>query len=138
MSLANRLLELLHEERLSQTDFCARSGYSRTALSNFMTGRTVLPKVDLLEKVAATFPNVDLNWLVTGKGRMYRTPERALPDQVVEDVRAAYHTGGAGAHTEQHELQTKLIRLLEQQLDRYERAIRRRDPELARELGLEA
>ncbi len=38
------------------------------------------PSFDTLEKIAATFPNLSLNWLLTGKGEMLvLTPARPTP-----------------------------------------------------------
>lgn len=70
MSVNQRVKEFLESEALSQKEFCQKTGYSENNLSNFLTGKTKLPRIDLLEAIAIHFPHVNLKWILTGEGEM--------------------------------------------------------------------
>lgn len=130
---------MLQDKGLSQKEFCDITGYKQNNLSNFLTGRTTLPKVDLLQAVAEYFPEVDVNWLLTGRGKLYRE-EQALKEMLAEEPTATYQKEGEEEDETLRELvrtQKQLLHLMEKRVAQMERNIKQRDPDLARELGLE-
>jgi len=57
---------LLEQLRLSPSEFADRIGVQRSSVSHVMAGRNK-PGIDFLEKILNAFPEVDVNWLITGK-----------------------------------------------------------------------
>ncbi|MBQ1636263.1 MAG: helix-turn-helix transcriptional regulator [Bacteroidales bacterium] len=80
-----RLLRFLEAENISQSQFADSIGVARASISHILSGRNK-PGFDFLEKLASQYPNLSLEWLVTGRGRMYNAGgedaeslENALP-----------------------------------------------------------
>ncbi len=73
----NRILQFLAAENISQSQFADSLGVARANISHIISGRNK-PGFDFLEKIAYKYPNLSLEWLVTGKGKMYRVgPQEA-------------------------------------------------------------
>jgi transcriptional regulator with XRE-family HTH domain len=70
MPLSERIKEFLDEKEISQKDFCDKTGYNDRTFSNVLTGRTKVPKIDLVEAFIRFYPEVDIRWLILGDGEM--------------------------------------------------------------------
>lgn len=66
---SNRLHELILHKGVSQSVLADLIGAGRQNMSKYIKG--TLPKVDFLRKLATFYPNLNLNWLVTGQGDMF-------------------------------------------------------------------
>lgn len=66
-----RLLQFLQAENLTQTQFADTLSVARGSVSHILAGRNK-PGYDFLESLLLHFPRLNLEWLLTGKGRMYR------------------------------------------------------------------
>lgn len=66
-----RLVKFLAAENLSQSQLADTLGVARASISHIISGRNK-PGFDFLESMAVNFPALSLEWLITGKGRMYR------------------------------------------------------------------
>lgn len=135
MSFKDRLGEILDEKKINQREFERITGYSHVSLSNVLIGKTQLPKIDLLLAIAEALPEVDIHWLVTGKGSRYRSDEAILRDQLAEEPTEQYASDPRTLALA--ETQAKLIRMLEERQRMMEEKIRKEDPDLARELGID-
>lgn len=73
-----RLLQFLQAENLTQTQFADTLSVARGSVSHILAGRNK-PGYVFLESLLLHFPRLNLEWLLTGKGRMYRdvSPEEA-------------------------------------------------------------
>ena len=58
----DRIIELMKEFDINQTEFCRRTGVQKSALSNYLNGDRV-PRQDQLIKIADAF-NIDVAWLL--------------------------------------------------------------------------
>ena len=67
MEIKERFLEILSRNRISQQEMAERIGVDASTISYFCKGKRK-PGFDILERIAVAFPNVDLNWLITGNG----------------------------------------------------------------------
>ena len=67
-TMKDRLMELLSELGMSQGKFEKKVGLANAAVTNSKGGMSAKN----LEKIQAAFPNVNLEWLVTGKGSMFK------------------------------------------------------------------
>jgi transcriptional regulator with XRE-family HTH domain len=69
MAFKERLKEFIYAERLNNAKFAERIGVSRQNISQYTRG--TLPNFDFFQKVVLKHQNIDLNWLISGKGSMY-------------------------------------------------------------------
>ncbi len=66
----NRLAKLLKTLNFKQTPFAKAIGVSQTFFNKVINGKADLSR-DMMEKILERFPNVNLSWLLTGKGQMF-------------------------------------------------------------------
>ena len=60
------LKQLLEEKNLTATRFAAMIKVNASAMSHILNGRSK-PGFDVLDKIAQAFPDVNLNWLISGE-----------------------------------------------------------------------
>ena len=70
--MQNRIQKLLDSEQLTPAKFAEILGVQRSAISHIITGRNN-PSFDLISKIIHKFPALSSDWLITGKGNMYKT-----------------------------------------------------------------
>lgn len=68
--MQERFKQLLEEKNLTATRFAAMIKVNASAMSHILNGRSK-PGFDVLDKIAQAFPDVNLNWLISGKGSLY-------------------------------------------------------------------
>ena len=73
-----RLQQFLAAENISQAQFADTIGVARASISHILAGRNK-PGFDFIESTARHFPALNLEWLITGRGRMYNSAKTA-PD----------------------------------------------------------
>ncbi len=66
-----RLQQFLDAENISQAQLAETLGVARAGISHILSGRNK-PGFDFLEAMAVHFPQISMDWLLTGKGRMYK------------------------------------------------------------------
>lgn len=66
-----RLQQFLGAENISQSQFADSIGVARASVSHIIAGRN-RPGYDFLLSMAKRYPTLNLEWLITGKGRMYK------------------------------------------------------------------
>lgn len=66
-----RLLQFLQAENLTQTQFADTLSVARGSVSHILSGRNK-PGYDFLESLLLHYPSLNLDWLLTGRGKMYR------------------------------------------------------------------
>lgn len=67
-----RLQQFLAAENISQAQFADTIGVARASISHILAGRNK-PGFDFIESTARHFPALNLEWLITGRGRMYNS-----------------------------------------------------------------
>ena len=74
-----RLQRFLEAENISQSQFAESIGVARAGISHIIAGRNK-PGFDFIERMARKYPALSIEWLVTGRGRMYKqNPENDAP-----------------------------------------------------------
>lgn len=87
MDINDRFLLFLREKRISQKEFCEKTGYLRQSLSKFITGTTKLPKIDWVIGLLEQYPELNMRWLLLGEGEMWLdTPISKVEDS--EQIKA--------------------------------------------------
>ena len=67
--MEKRFQKWLDSEDLSATQLSNNINVSRATISHILTGRNK-PSIDILDKILNKYPNINLNWLVSGIGSM--------------------------------------------------------------------
>jgi transcriptional regulator with XRE-family HTH domain len=69
-------LEILFDHfGLSAATFSDKIGVQRSGVSHLLSGRNK-PSLDFVLKIISAFPEVDLYWLLTGKGNLLRDEDQ--------------------------------------------------------------
>ena len=66
-----RLENLLEYYNLNASSFADKIGVQRSSLSHLLSGRNK-PSLDFVMKISEEFPEVDLYWILNGKGSMHK------------------------------------------------------------------
>lgn len=78
-----RLLQFLTAENITQAQFADKINVARASISHIIAGRNK-PGFDFIESMALHYPELNIEWLITGKGRMYKSMNQEL--EAHEDV----------------------------------------------------
>jgi transcriptional regulator with XRE-family HTH domain len=74
----------MEQLKVSPSEFAERIGVQRSSISHVLSGRNK-PSIDFLEKILNTFPDIDANWLITGKSSSIKTLANVDNNAVNED-----------------------------------------------------
>jgi transcriptional regulator with XRE-family HTH domain len=76
-----QIQEILRREELSSSQFADKIGVQRSSVSHVLSGRNK-PGFDFIQKILEAFPGINAEWLITGRGEMYkqRKPVEVLFD----------------------------------------------------------
>jgi|TARA_B110000114_G_C14876989_1_gene311135 hypothetical protein len=85
MSINKRVETLIDKTSNSKSDFSKATGISTVILSHISSGRN---KVSLtaVEQIIKAFPTINAEWILTGKGQMYRD---GLDNDIAEELESA-------------------------------------------------
>jgi transcriptional regulator with XRE-family HTH domain len=78
--MKERILKILENERLTATRFADRIGVQRSSISHIISGRNK-PSYDFILKTVSSFPNINAEWLINGKGSMYKD-EKSIEGEI--------------------------------------------------------
>ncbi len=77
--MKERILALLKDKQISATKLADILDVQRSSISHILSGRNK-PSFDFIEKMLVAYPDLNAQWLITGKGEMY-THQKSLFDQ---------------------------------------------------------
>ena len=83
-----RLLQFINAENISQSQFADNIGVARASVSHIIAGRNK-PGFDFVEKMARAFPALNIEWLITGHGKMYKTASGEATKPIVNESHSA-------------------------------------------------
>ncbi len=85
MNELNKRIKLVRtSEDLTQTKFGEKLGVTRDVISNFESGR-IEPKALFINHLCISF-NISKNWLLTGTGNMYNSPNNITNLKLKESI----------------------------------------------------
>ena len=67
--MKDRIIQFLNANNLNSTKFADQIGVQRSSISHILSGRNK-PSYDFIEKMLLTYPKLNAQWLITGKGNM--------------------------------------------------------------------
>lgn len=79
-----RLEIMLDYYSLNASSFADKIGVQRSSLSHLLSGRNK-PSLDFILKILDVFPDVDLYWILNGKGTFPKNDENVIPKQNTVD-----------------------------------------------------
>ncbi|MBW6460169.1 MAG: helix-turn-helix domain-containing protein [Bacteroidales bacterium] len=71
--MKDRIRKLLEIKKESPSDFAQKLGVQRSSVSHIMSGRNN-PGLDFLQKILTSYPDINPDWLLLGKGEIFRKP----------------------------------------------------------------
>ena len=77
----SRLQQFLSAENLTQAQFADSIEVARASISHILAGRNK-PGFDFIENLAKHYPALNIEWFITGKGRMYKTAAQPAQTQI--------------------------------------------------------
>ncbi|MDR0419196.1 MAG: helix-turn-helix domain-containing protein [Prevotellaceae bacterium] len=81
--MKDRILHFLNAEQLTPTQLADKIGVQRSGISHILSGRNK-PSFDFIEKMLLTFPSLNAEWFITGKGDVYKYNQEE--DEVLENL----------------------------------------------------
>lgn len=79
-NMKERIEELINKEQLTPSKLADLVGVQRSSISHILSGRNK-PSLDFVQKILLQFKNINSDWLLFGKGEMYKTKLPSLFDQ---------------------------------------------------------
>lgn len=74
-----RLEQFLAAENISQSQFADTIGVARASVSHILAGRNK-PGFDFIESMSRHYPTLNIEWLILGNGKMYKSPASPAPE----------------------------------------------------------
>lgn len=69
--MKDRIQRILQEKQLTSARLADIIEVQRSSISHILSGRNK-PSMDFMEKILNSFPDISGDWLITGKGSMYK------------------------------------------------------------------
>lgn len=86
MEMRERIAKIIASEGLNSSAFADLLGIQRSNISHILNGRNG-PSLELLQKILNTFPHYNTDWLVMGRGEIYKKPvQTSIFDSIEEPV----------------------------------------------------
>lgn len=80
--MKQRVIDIIEHKKLTSSHFADKIGVPRSTISHILSGRNK-PSLELISKIADSFPEINLDWLIKGKGSMLKS-QTSLFDPVTE------------------------------------------------------
>ena len=72
MTIIDRLKLILERVNLTPGNFADKIGVAPATISHILSGRNKYPSAEVTLRLHETFPDIDLNWLLTGEGTLVK------------------------------------------------------------------
>lgn len=72
MTIIDRLKLILERVNLTPGNFADKIGVAPATISHILSGRNKYPSAEVMLRLHKTFPDIDLNWLLTGEGTLVK------------------------------------------------------------------
>lgn len=97
--MKNRIQKILIEEGMTSAKFADEIGIQASGVSHFLSGRNK-PSADILAKILDRFRGINAEWLLTGRGSMYKDshnsnqlPEKSINNYSTKDNHDLFSAG---------------------------------------------
>lgn len=72
MTIIDRLKLILERVNLTPGAFADKIGVAPATVSHILSGRNKYPSAEVMLRMHETYPDIDLNWLLTGEGTLVK------------------------------------------------------------------
>lgn len=86
--MKERIIQFLKEMNLTSTKFADEIGVQRSSISHILSGRNK-PSFDFIEKMLNAYPEVNAQWLITGKGVMLENQPSLFQNNDTENTQSS-------------------------------------------------
>lgn len=89
---AERLKKIMDYHGLSSSTFAEKIGVQRSSISHILSGRNK-PSLEFVMKILSSFPDIDLYWLLNGKGNFPKNEsiinekDNSIENSVIKSVK---------------------------------------------------
>ncbi|MDD6209317.1 MAG: helix-turn-helix transcriptional regulator [Bacteroidales bacterium] len=83
--MKERIIKIMEKEQMTPSKFAEEIGIQRSALSHILSGRNKA-SLDVLMKILARFDYLNTDWLLFGKGSMFRPDKVAFQPQLFDET----------------------------------------------------
>tara|TARA_Y100001935_G_C17056756_1_gene384713 strand:+ start:31 stop:450 length:420 start_codon:yes stop_codon:yes gene_type:complete len=73
--MQERLAQLIQHLGISSAAFAEKIGIQRSSISHVISGRNK-PSLEFMHKISLAYPDISLDWLITGKGNMLKSDDK--------------------------------------------------------------
>lgn len=110
-----RLQQFLSAENLTQSQFADSIGVARASISHILAGRNK-PGFEFVENLAKRYPALNIEWFITGKGRMYKSsadvPEQPAAELFEPDPMPVIESDSLDKHVQYVNNERKVAKIL--------------------------
>ena len=85
MDVRERISQIIEIKKLNKNSFSKKVGIQPQTLHHILKGRQTYPSYQVLEKIALTFTDINLRWLITGEGSMILPPQQTFRYKELEE-----------------------------------------------------
>jgi len=85
--MKDRIILLIKAKNLTAAQFADEIGVQKSSISHIISGRNNA-SLDFIQKVLLTYPEVNMDWLMFGKGPLFRSTENASKASIDESLNA--------------------------------------------------
>lgn len=78
--MLERVLKIIELDNLTMSDFAKKIGVQSSQVSHIKNGRNQVT-LDFVTKILIAYPNIDSDWLLFGKGSMYKNDKQTTDNQ---------------------------------------------------------
>jgi len=82
--MKDRLLLFLQETGMNSAQFALKIGVQRSSISHIISGRNK-PSYDFLLKMIECFPMLNIEWILTGNGKMFKSNYQEMTRSLKKD-----------------------------------------------------
>lgn len=87
-----RLQQFLEAENITQAQFASKINVAPASISHILAGRNK-PGYDFIKNTMHVFPELNIEWLIDGKGKMYKSlPPYNTPSGYTKEITATEKT----------------------------------------------
>lgn len=86
-----RLRLILDKEGLTSSQFAKIIGYRPSSISHILSGRNK-PGFDFIREILKKFDTINPEWLILGRGEMYKTTDNVIDDNRESAIRESIKT----------------------------------------------
>lgn len=84
-NMNTRLKQFLSAENISQAQFADSINVVRASVSHVLSGRNN-PSYEFIKAIMSKYPLLNIEWLMLGKGKMYRESAKEAPVEQSEEI----------------------------------------------------